>query len=259
MTKGALVFISFGTAHLDALGAIEHLEKNISASMENVDIFRAFTSRIVIRKLAEEQNLVIKTPAEVMDELVQNGYESVLCQTLHVIPGIEYEKMAAELLTYRESFSTFQISRPLLSAQADYEESAQAICSMIPFRTDEEAIVLMGHGTPHFANAAYCQLENTFRFLGEEHVYVGTVDGFPGIEYILSRLKTRGIKTVYLMPFMIVAGDHAKNDLAGESPDSWKSILEASGFHTLPILTGLGELEQIGEIFIRHLKEAEQV
>ena len=108
-----------------------------------------------------------------------------------------------------------------------------------PAPKEEAALVFMGHGTAHYANASYCQLENTFRALGHEHVYVGTVEGFPNLDYIIGRLKKHNITRVHLMPFMIVAGDHAQNDMAGEEPDSWKSILEKEGFQVTVQLDGL--------------------
>lgn len=256
MNHQACIMISFGTSHPDALSAIGHLESSLKKQLSGVDCFRAFTSRTIIKKLKEEQGVSIPTPEEMISRLAEQGYDTVICQTLHVIPGFEYEKMVRELSKYRAAFQNFVISKPLLSSETDYIQSVNAVCSCIPILREDEALVLMGHGTEHFANAAYCQLENTFRALGHERIYVGTVEGFPGVEYILSRLNARQVKTAYLMPFMIVAGDHAKNDLAGEGPDSWKSVLEKNGVCAVPISTGLGDLELIGEIFAKHLKEA---
>ena len=124
---------------------------------------------------------------------------------------------------------------------------------------EDEAFVLMGHGTEHFANSAYCQFENMLRDLGYENTYVGTVEGFPGLDYVIRRLKLRQIKKVYLMPLMIVAGDHARNDLAGAEEDSWDSILKAEGFETQIILKGLGEIDAIAEMFVEHLRQAKSV
>lgn len=111
----------------------------------------------------------------------------------------------------------------------------------------------------HFANSAYSQFENMLRDLGHESTYVGTVEGFPGLDYVIRRLKIRDIKKVYVMPLMIVAGDHARNDLAGAEADSWDSILKADGFETEVIMKGLGEIDAIAEMFVKHLKKAESL
>ncbi len=126
-------------------------------------------------------------------------------------------------------------------------------------KKEETALVFMGHGTAHYANASYCQLENTFRALGHEHVYVGTVEGFPNLDYIIGRLKKHNITRVHLMPFMIVAGDHAQNDMAGEEPDSWKSVLENEGFQVTVQLDGLGSFPETGQLFVSHLDKAETI
>ena len=123
----------------------------------------------------------------------------------------------------------------------------------------DEAFVLMGHGTEHYANSAYCQFENMLRDLGFENTYVGTVEGFPSLDYVIRRMRIRGIRKVYLMPLMIVAGDHARNDLAGAEADSWDSLLRAEGFETEIILKGMGEIDAIAGLFVEHLKDAEEI
>ena len=117
----------------------------------------------------------------------------------------------------------------------------------------------MGHGSEHFANGAYCQMENMLRYMGHENVYVGTVEGFPGIDYVMQRMKRKGFQKVFLAPFMIVAGDHARNDLGGDEEDSWKSILVEAGYEVDVILKGMGEIDDIAEMFVEHAKKAEEV
>ena len=128
----------------------------------------------------------------------------------------------------------------------------QALLAGLPERAPDEAWVYMGHGTEHFANAVYSGLENQFRSLGAERVYVGTVEGFPALDYVRSRLRQRQVRRVTLAPLMVVAGDHAKNDLAGDGEDSWKSVLTRDGFEVQVDLRGLGEYAAVREHFAAH-------
>ena len=199
-------------------------------------------------------------PDEVMKRLVAEGYEEVICQPTHIINGLEYDKMMNMLLAYKDQIPTIKVGNPLLTEEEDYKEACEIVMQELekPLAQDE-AFVFMGHGTEHFANSAYSQFENMLRDLGHESTYVGTVEGFPSLDYVIRRLKIRDIKKVYVMPLMIVAGDHARNDLAGAEADSWDSILKADGFETEVIMKGLGEIDAIAEMFVKHLKKAESL
>ena len=255
MGKKALAVISFGTSYPEARRAIETLEKTLAQAMPDYDFYRAFTSQMVIRKIEREEGIAIPNPAQLIRQLKQAGYEEVVCQSLHVIPGIEYEKMCGQI---EESAGNLRvrIGKPMLYSHEDYIETCGALLEEMPKLKPDEAFVYMGHGTEHMVNAAYSQVENTFRFLDAERVYVGTVEGFPELNYIKKRLKAHHIRKVWLAPFMIVAGDHAQNDLAGEESDSWKSQLEADGYETEICLRGLGESQKIGELFRAHCMQA---
>ena len=171
----------------------------------------------------------ISEPEEIFEELLEKGYDTVLCQTLHVLNGIEYEKLYLSAKEYAGKFKKFLMGRPLLTNKEDFEKCCRLIKKYDPRRNGEESYVFMGHGTEHFSNSAYCQLENMLWLFGERGVYMGTVEGFPDIEYIEKKLEARENKKVYLQPFMIVAGDHALNDMAGEE-HSWKSELQKKGY-----------------------------
>ena len=257
MNQKALVVVSFGTTYPDALCAIEHVEERLRREFPGHDFYRAFTSGIVIRKLQRVRGVSVDTPEQLLEKLVQRGYTELLCQPTHVLNGLEYDKMCAQLAAFAGRFSSIRLGRPLLSAQEDYEICCHTVMESFPTLGEDEALVLMGHGTDHFANASYSQLENTFRALGYERVYVGTVEGFPDLDYVMQRLEKRRIRRVLLAPFLIVAGDHAKNDLAGDGEDSWKSILERAGYSTRVELRGLGSLDGIAERFAEHLHCAE--
>ena len=164
------------------------------------------------------------------------------------------------LTPYKDRIPTIRVGKPLLTEEDDYEQSCKIIMNEVKTPLEEkEAFVLMGHGTEHYANSAYCQFENMLRDLGYENTYVGTVEGFPSLDYVIRRLKLRGVEKVHLMPLMIVAGDHARNDLAGAEADSWDSILRAEGFETEVILKGLGEIDAIANMFVEHLNCAEAI
>lgn len=259
MSKKALAVISFGTTYPQARQAIARIEAQLCRALPGYDFFRAFTSGMVIRKIEREEGVRIPNPAQLMEQLAAAGYEEVLCQSLHVMPGMEYEKMCMQLLSCRGSFTSMRIGKPMLFHAADYAEICRGLLREIPALAPDEAYVYMGHGTEHFANATYSQVENMFRALGAERVYVGTVEGFPGLDYIRGRLKLHGVRRVTLAPFMIVAGDHAQNDLAGAEDDSWKSILQADGYEVQTDLRGLGERDDIGALFAAHARAAAEL
>lgn len=260
MSKKALLVVSFGTSFDEALPAIVNIEEHCKKAFPDYDFYRAFTSGMIIRKLKRTKNVSIYNPEEAMEQLAQEGYEEVICQPTHIINGMEYEKMIRMLQPYKDKISSIRIGKPLLTEEEDYKEACQIVMEEMKNPLEEkEAFVLMGHGTEHFANSAYCQFENMLRDMGYENTYVGTVEGFPSLDYVIRRLKMRNIRKVFLMPLMVVAGDHARNDLAGAEEDSWDSILQAEGFETEVILKGLGEIDAIAEMFVNHLKSAQEI
>ncbi|MEG1428592.1 MAG: sirohydrochlorin cobaltochelatase [Hydrogenoanaerobacterium sp.] len=254
MGKKALVAVSFGTTHEDALKAISQTEVRLQDEKPDYAFFRAFTSRMVIERL-RKKGVFVPSATEVFEKLLSQGFTEVICQPTHIISGAEYEKLRDEAQKISPKFISLRLGAPLLSQESDYARCCKIITEAMPPLLQDEALVLMGHGTGHFANAAYCQLENTFRAQGHERVYVGTVEGFPTIKYVLDRLKKHDIKAVRLRPFMLVAGEHAVKDLAGEN-DSWNTVLLREGFKTYITLKGLGEEPAIQELFVQHLNAA---
>lgn len=249
--KKAIVVISFGTTYHNAMQAIENIENTIKARFSDRDFFRAFTSGMVMKKLLNRDGIDIPNPTVLFKKLKELGYDDILCQPTHVIPGVEFEK----IINCAAEYDTIKIGAPLLNEEDDYFTCAEAVLNSIPKLSADEGLILMGHGTEHFANAAYSQLEQTFRFMGYENVYVATVEGFPGFDYIEKRLVRKSLKKLYLMPFMVVAGDHAQNDLAGEEEESWNSRLTALGYKTKTIVRGLGELPEIAGLFADHAEK----
>ena len=253
MEKGILV-VSFGTSHLDTMKkTISVIEQEISERFQEYRVYRAFTSGMIIRKLKRTENLAVDTVQEALNRMKEDGIEDVIVQPTHIINGVEYDRMMKDLMENMFLFRRIRVGKPLLSSVDDYKKSIHAVMAETQ-REDDEMLGLMGHGTDHHANSAYPTLEYTFHALGYNQVLVGTVESFPELKNVMAKLEISGKKKVVLMPFMLVAGDHAKNDMAGEE-DSWKSELEDAGYEVRVIMKGLGEFEGIRKIFTEHLEE----
>ncbi len=253
--KKAILVVSFGTTHLDTMEkTITAIEQDIRENFTEYQVYRAFTSQAVLNKLKREEQLSFDNVREAMERMAGDGIETVVVQPTHVINGIENDKMMRDLKEYTGLFGRIRVGKPLLSSVADYKKAIHAV--MADVQLDEgEALVLMGHGTDHHANSAYPTLEYTFHALGYTRVLVGTVEGFPNLRNVMRKLEIADIKKVILMPFMIVAGDHAKNDMVGEE-DSWQTELEAAGYEVRAIVKGLGENKGIRNIYAEHIEEA---
>lgn len=254
-TKKAILVVSFGTSHLDTMKkTIEAMESRIQDTFPEYRVYRAFTSQMILNKLRKTEHLSFHNVSQAMEQMAADGVEKVVVQPTHIINGMEYEKMKEAVSACEDRFAKVTIGKPLLSSVQDYKMSIHAVMEQVE-TGDDEALVLMGHGTEHHANSAYPTLEYTFHSMGYHQVIVGTVEGFPDLTHVMAKLEIGGFRKVTLLPFMIVAGDHAKHDMAGEE-DSWKSVLEEEGYQVKTIIKGLGEMEGIHQIFIGHLKEA---
>lgn len=254
--KKAVLVVSFGTSYKETREkTIKPCEELIASTFEGYDFYRAFTSNMIIRKIARIENIKINNPIEALEELVAAGYEEVVVQTLHVICGEEYCKLKEQVESYKDRFKKIVLGRPLLTQIEDYKAAVEAVKVQLPILKEGESVVFMGHGTEHEAHSAYCALDYMFE-QEDLPIYVGTVEGYPEIGEVIKRLRKAEVKKVYLMPFMLVAGDHATNDMAGDEEDSWKSILEAEGFEVECVLKGLGENPNIRKRFLAHAQEA---
>lgn len=252
--RKAILAVSFGTSHLDTLEkTIGAIERRMAQSFPDYHIYRAFTSQMIIDKLKKTQGLIIDNVNEALDRMHEEGIEKVIVQPTHVINGIENDKMVEALTDKMDQFRKIKIGKPLLTSVDDYKKSIHAVMAEADLQEDE-MLVLMGHGTDHHANSAYPTLEYTFHALGYRQVLVGTVESFPELKNVLAKLRISGRKKVLLMPFMIVAGDHVKNDMAGRE-DSWASEMESEGYEVRVQMKGLGEMEGIQNLFLEHIEE----
>lgn len=255
--RQAILVVSFGTSYAETRAkTIDAVEAEISAAYPGYVIRRAFTSKMIIKVLRQRDNIIVDTPEEALKKLYEEGYATVVVQPLHIINGSEYHDTIMVCHKYRRGFDRFAIGTALLSTTQDYKQVADIMVQHGPSLQEGEALLLMGHGSVHSANAAYPALDYIFKQMGHSHVHVGTVEGYPELPEVLEMMAPHGYRKVYMMPLMLVAGDHAQNDMAGDEEDSWKTILEQQGYEAVPLLIGMGEMPEIREIYMAHLKEA---
>ena len=254
--KKALLVVSFGTSYHDTCEKnIVACERDLAASCPDRDLFRAFTSGMIIRKLKQRDGLDIDTPLEALQKLAEQGYDDVAVQSLHIINGDEYEKIAREVQSLRPLFKRLTLGTPLLSGHDDYVRLMQALEQQMPALNANEKVVFMGHGASHHAFAAYACLDHMMtaqRFPAR----VGAVESYPEVDVLIEGLRNEGVRAVHLMPLMLVAGDHAINDMASDEEDSWKTLFTAAGITATPWLRGLGENPVIRAMFVEHLHQS---
>lgn len=261
--KDAIVITSFGTTFKDTRAkTIEAVVKEIQAQHPNTKVVLAFTSHIIIDRIKANEGLTIPTPEEALKELQAQGYTRVALTSLNMIPGMEYNYSIAVFNNYKQNFKKMTLGLPLMywmgqeDQRDDVEQAIKAYSSQFPMVKDDEAVLVMAHGTPDPSNAYYAVMQDRIDSLGLKNTYLYTVEGWPNLETIIPQLKAKGIKKVTLMPLMMVAGDHANNDMAGDEPDSHKSILEKEGFKVDTYIHGAGENQKIRDIFAERATEA---
>lgn len=257
----AILVVSFGTSYNDnrarTIGAIEKL---ISDNHPDWEVRRAFTSRMIIKKLAERDNKKIDYVREAMERLVNDGFKTVVVQPTHIMNGEEYDKVAEVVDEFSDRFDKLSIGKPLLTTAEDYDLVLEAIDAGIVRESgnlgERTAVVLMGHGSEHFANATYSQLQMKLITTGRKDVYVTTVEGYPEFDDTLGLMEGKGYTDVALYPFMLVAGDHANNDMAGDEEDSLRSVMESAGYKVHCFVKGLGEIPEFQKLFLAHADDA---
>ena len=255
----AILVVSFGTSYNDSreitIGAIESA---IAAEFAEYDVRRAFTSQIIIDILEDRDKLEIDNVVEALDRAVEDGIKELVVQPTHLMNGHEYDDLTKELSGYVDKFNKIILAEPLLMSDADFDAVVKAITEKTTSYDDgETAICFMGHGTEAASNGVYAKLQEKLTESGYENYYVGTVEAAPTLEDVSAALKAKGTyKKVVLEPLMVVAGDHANNDMAGAEEDSWKSILEKEGYQVECVLEGLGQIPAIQDIYVAHTQAA---
>ena len=247
--KASVLMVHFGTTFDDTRkNTIDAVNDEAKKEFPDMEIREAYTSRIIMRRL-KERGIVKDNPAEALDKLAKEGYTHIIVQPTNVINGVESKTLEQQLEMYKNKFKEIRTGSALLSAPEDYKAVAEIINKEVGELADDEAVVLVGHGTHDSGNAAYPAMDYTAKSMGYKF-YVGTIEGFPEFDDVVKGLKKDNIKKVILMPFMFVAGDHANNDIAVD----WKEALEKEGFIVEVKLTSLGMMEDIRKMFINHAK-----
>ena len=254
--KKAILVVSFGTSFEETRKkTIDRIEDDIRTAYPDFALYRAWTSGMIIRKIRKRDGLVVDTVPEAVERMISDGVEELVVQPTHILNGIENDLMKEAVLKRADAFDKLVFGDPLLTLLEDNFSVIKAVMEEFKEIPDDEALVFMGHGTEHYANNVYAALDYTFKDLGYKNVFVGTVEGYPEFRNIERLLDEHGYKKVTLAPFMVVAGDHATNDMAGGG-DSWKSWLEADGLKVSCTVRGLGEYSGVRQMYIGHIKRA---
>ncbi|MBO4880243.1 MAG: sirohydrochlorin cobaltochelatase [Firmicutes bacterium] len=256
--ENELLVVSFGTSFNDSrVATIGAIEKALAAAFPEWSTRRGFTAQIIIDHVAARDGEIIDNFEEAMDRAVANGVKNIFIQPTHLMAGYEYDDVVNSAANYADAFESVTIGKNLLASDADFTEVATIVHDATAQYDDgETAIIFMGHGTEHDSNSVYPKMQETFKKLGYENYYIGTVEAEPSLEDVVQAAKDGGYKRVVLEALMIVCGDHANNDMAGDEEDSWKSTFEAEGFEVECILKGLGEMEGIQQLIVKHAQES---
>ena len=278
--ENEILVVSFGTSFNDSRATdIGGIEKAVQAAYPDWSVRRAFTAQIIINHVQARDGEKIDNVDQALQRAVDNGVKNLVVQPTHLMHGAEYDELTAALEGYKDKFESVKIAEPLLGEvgadatviNADKAAVAEAITaeavkdagfdSLDAVKEDGTAFVFMGHGTSHTAKVSYSQMQTQMEQLGYDNVFIGTVEGEPedtSCEAVSEKLKEAGYKKVILRPLMVVAGDHANNDMAGDDDDSWKSQFEASGaFDSIDTqIAGLGEIQAIQQLYVAHTQAA---
>ena len=276
--ENELLVVSFGTSFNDSRAAdIKGIEDALQAAYHDWSVRRAFTAQIIINHVQARDGEKIDNMQQALDRAVANGVKNLIVQPTHLMHGAEYDEMCAAIDKVRDQFDSVEIAEPLLGEvgddatviNADKEAVAKAVVAAALEESGYEttaaakdagvAYVLMGHGTAHVAKVTYSQMATQMAELGYENVFVGTVEGEPeetSCEAVIEAVKNAGYTTVVLRPLMVVAGDHANNDMAGADDDSWKTMFEAAGFTVNCQISGLGRIADVQALYVAHTKAA---
>ncbi|WP_300698684.1 sirohydrochlorin cobaltochelatase [Bacteroides sp.] len=253
--KAALLMVHFGTTHDDTRAlTIDAINAKAQAAFPELKFQEAYTSRIIIRRL-KERGIEKITPLDALLKLRGEGYTHVIVQSTNIIDGVEMESLRKDVESVLPFFKEIRVGTPLLYSIEDAEKVVDILGKRLNTSTQgkkaaKENIVLVGHGTYTPSTAIYSQMDYMLKANGLTNFHVGTIEGYPTFETMLAQLKAAKAKQVTLVPFMFVAGDHAKNDIAGE----WKEALEKEGYTVNAHLEGLGQVPEIQEIFINHIR-----
>ncbi len=253
-----LLAVSFGTSFNDSRRlTIGGIEGALEAAFPDYSVRRGFTSDIIINHVKSRDGVSIDSVDEALSRAVDNGVKTLVVQPTHLMNGIEYDELMGLIAKYSDAFEQVSVGEPLLTSDEDFQAVAEAIVTATKEYDDgKTAICFMGHGTEAESNGVYARMQTVLSDMGAEHYYIGTVEATPSLEDVLKMVQEGDYSRVVLEPLMVVAGDHANNDMAGDEEDSWKSAFQAAGYEVVPVLRGLGELEEIQKLYVAHAQAA---
>ena len=256
--ENELLVVSFGTSFNDSRRlTIGSIEKALADAFPEYGTRRAFTSQIIIDHVKDRDGEVIDNVGEALERAVNNGVKTLVVQPTHLMNGLEYDELTENIAGYADAFEKVVIGEPLLTSDEDFNTVAEAIVAATKEYDDgKTAICFMGHGTEAESNGIYEKMQSVLAGMGEKNYFIGTVEATPSLDDVIAMVKEGNYERVVLEPLMVVAGDHANNDMAGDDPDSWKSAFEAEGYEVIPILRGLGELEEVQNLYVKHVNSA---
>ena len=276
--ENELLVVSFGTSYNDSrVNDIKSIEDALQEAYPDWSVRRAFTAQIIINHIQARDGEKIDNMTQALERAVANGVKNLVVQPTHLMHGAEYDEMCAAIDEYRDQFESVSIAEPLLGEvgsdasviNADKEAVAKAVAaaaveasgfdSLEAAKEAGAAFVFLGHGTAHVARVSYSQMSTQMQQLGYENVFIGTVEGEPeetACESVIEEVRAAGYTTVILRPLMVVAGDHANNDMAGSDDDSWKPMFEDAGFTVDCQIAGLGGIVDIQALYIAHTQAA---
>lgn len=260
MEKKALLVISFGTSVPETRQkTISAVEKKLAGAFPDRKLYSAWTSNVIIRKLRKMTGEQIDTVEEALERVSGDGMTDVLVQPTVFFRGYEYDGIREVLHTWAPRFGSLRLGSPLVAGEENIAPLVCALRDIFSGMDARDALLLMGHGSDHPADAIYSRIEKAFRDAADCRMTVATVEGGRRLGDVLPLLTEMRPRKVYIAPLMLVAGNHALVDMSGDEPDSWKNILQARGFETECVLRGMGEFVQIQDLYIDHARRAEKV
>lgn len=256
--ENELLVISFGTSYNDSrrltIGAIEN---DLEAAFPDYSVRRGFTSNIIIDHINSRDGILIDDVDAALERAINNGVKKLVIQPTHLMNGLEYDELVEKVGNYADGFEKVVFGEPLLTSDEDFAAVEKAITAWTAEYDDgETAICFMGHGTEAVSNGVYTKLQELLTADGYNNYFIGTVEAEPTLDDVIAAVKAGEYKKVVLEPLMVVAGDHANNDMAGDEEDSWKAAFEAEGYEVTCLVRGLGENEDIRKIYKEHVEKA---
>ena len=253
-----LLIVSFGTSYNDSrrltIGAIEEA---MEAAFPEWSVRRAFTSQIIIDHVLSRDGEKIDNVTEALERAAENGVKELVVQPTHLMSGFEFNDLRGELAEWSDAFESIRLGKPILSSEEDFASMIEIMTAISePYMDGKTAFVFMGHGTEAESNEVYAELQSLLDESGVTDRFVGTVEAEPSLDDVMEMVEAGSYERVVLRPLMIVAGDHANNDMAGDEEDSWKSSFEAAGYEVDCVLEGLGQLESVRAILVAHAADA---